>query len=72
MVYDTGPTGPISFPEVERQYNEALDEFKRVGIGGIRSELETLKSNLSLCLNNPEHGQKAREYHSRVEQLLNS
>jgi hypothetical protein len=72
MVYSRGPLGPISFPEVERQYNEVLAEFKLGGIESVRDKLETLKYNLSLCLSDPGHGRKAQEYYDRVQKLLDS
>ena len=59
-----------SFPELERRYNEILAEFPNGGIESIRNDLVTLEYDLSLCLKNPEHGEKAQKYYDKVQKLL--
>jgi hypothetical protein len=61
-----------NFPELEKRYNEAVDEFNIGGDERVRSTLEGIKIELSMCLNDSEHGSKAQEYYNRVQKLLNS
>ncbi len=63
--------GP-NFPELEKQYSEAVAEFNIGGDERVRNTLERIKHQLSMCLNDSVHGSKAQEYYNKVQELLNS
>lgn len=63
--------GP-DFPELEKQYSDAVAEFNLGGDESVRNKLEGIKHQLSMCLDDPVHGSKAQEYYDKVQELLNS
>lgn len=62
----------LNFPELEKQYSEAVAEFNIGGDESVRNTLEVIKHKLFMCLNDPVHGSKAQEYYDKVQELLNS